>query len=69
LNGQPKTTGFTVPKCFKADKFEKLRKNMIEFIAKHQISIPPYYMRFISQELTQENIEKVHNEMSAAEPQ
>ena len=36
---------------------------MIEFIAQHQIPIAPYYMRFISQELTPEIIEKVQNEM------
>ena len=37
--------------------------NMIEFIAKHQIPVSPYYMKFINQELTPENIEKVQNEM------
>jgi septum formation topological specificity factor MinE len=67
LKGQPKTTGFTEPECFKADLFEKLRKDMIEFIAKHQIPIAPYYMRFIGQELTPENIEKLQNEMLAEE--
>jgi hypothetical protein len=41
---------------------------MIEFIAKYEIPLDPYYMRFISQELTPENIEKVQNEMSAEEP-
>lgn len=56
LNGQPKTTGFTVPEIFKADQFERLRKDLIVFIGKDQIPIPTYYMRFISQELTQENI-------------
>ena len=40
---------------------------MIEFIAKHQIPLAPYYMRFISQELTPENIEKVQNELVAEE--
>ena len=63
LNGQPKTTGFTVPECFKPDTFEQFRKDMIEFIAKHQIPVSPYYMRFINQELIPENIEKVQKEM------
>jgi hypothetical protein len=56
-----------VPERFKADEHEKLRKDMIKFIDNHQIPIPPYYMRFISQELTPENIKKVQNELSAAE--
>jgi hypothetical protein len=56
-----------VPECFKPDKYEELRKDMIEFIAKHQIPISSYYMRFISQELTPENIERVQNEESASE--
>ena len=56
-----------MPECFKADQIEKLRKGMIEFIAKHQIPLAPYYMRFISQELTPENIEKVQNELIAEE--
>jgi hypothetical protein len=67
LAGQPKTTGFTVPECFKPDKYEQLRKDIIEFIAKHQIPISAYYMKFISQELTPENIERVQNEESASE--
>jgi septum formation topological specificity factor MinE len=56
-----------VPECFKPDKYEELRKDMIEFIAKHQIPISSYYLRFISQELTPENIERVQNEESASE--
>ena len=56
-----------MPECFKPDKYEQLRKDIIEFIAKHQIPISAYYMKFISQELTPENIERVQNEESASE--
>ena len=67
LNSQPKTIGFTVPECCMSDQYEKLRKDMNEFIARNQIPISPFYTRFISQELTPENIERVQNEILAEE--
>jgi hypothetical protein len=48
-----------VPECFNNAQHEKSRENMNEFIAKHQIPIKPYYMKFIIQEFTPENIERI----------